>query len=177
MSAIFVSVIPMYVLFSLCCFIAIDIVLGGPPCVDFSLVNANRQGVQGREGQYMLEFGRTIRKIERLQSPHPLLFLAENVILKGDDLEETRNAFGLDFDPITLDAMYVSPTRRKRHFVMNIPLMLDDFDFIGSASTVGPSSCLEEGFKMPGQIVENNLAAKVRTTQSVCSCFLCLLLT
>lgn len=149
--------------FSRCSFVAIDIVLGGPPCVDFSLVNANRQGVQGSQGQYMLKFGRMIRKIERLQRPNPLFFLAENVILKGDDLEETRDAFGLDFDPITVDAMYLSPTRRKRHFIMNIPLVLGDFDFQGSASEVGPSSCLEEGFKVPGHIIENNFAAKVST--------------
>lgn len=137
--------------------------------MDFCDVNANRRGIQGREGQYMLKFGEAIRTIERLQHPHPLLFMAENVVLRGDDLEATRDAFGLEFDPVTFDAMYVSPTRRKRHFIMNIPLMLDDFDFEGPASTVGPSSCLEDGFKVPGHIIEDDLAAKVRTTEILCS--------
>ena len=29
----------------------IDVILGGPPCVDYSRVNANRQGTEGEQGQ------------------------------------------------------------------------------------------------------------------------------
>ena len=83
---------------------AIDVVLGGPPCVDFSLVNARREGIEGEQGRYMLQFGRMIRSIERSQrsiersqQPHPLFFLAENVFLRGDDLQAAREAFAFDW--------------------------------------------------------------------------------
>jgi site-specific DNA-cytosine methylase len=98
---------------------AIDLVIGGPPGVDFSAVNARREGVEGEQGQYMVRFGLLIRSLEQLQKNRlnrPLFFLAENVPLNGDDLWRVREAFGLDWDPITFDAQYLSPCRRKRHF-------------------------------------------------------------
>lgn len=104
----------------------------------------------------MLEFGRLIRKLERFQSPHPLLFMAENVLMKGADLEEVREAFAVDFDPIEFDAAYVSPTRRKRLFFTNIPPRLADrFVYDGLDSYLGPSSCLETGFKLAAHIAES----------------------
>ena len=106
----------------------------------------------------MVQFGRFIRKIERLQSPHPLFFLAENVWLKGDDLEAVREAFGFDWDPVLIDALYFSPTRRKRHFFTNIPLI--NFDYGSDLSEVSPQSCLEDGFCVPAHFIEPNLAVK-----------------
>jgi len=142
--------------------VAFDLVVGGAPCSDFSAVNAQRQGVKGQQGQLMLEFGRFIRKLERLQSPHPLLFMAENVLMKDADLAEAREAFAVDFDPIEFDAAYVSPTRRKRVFFTNIPPRLAErFVYDGVESYLGPSSCLETGFKLPAHIVhseENSIA-------------------
>ena len=118
----------------------------------------------------MLEFGRFIRKLERLQSPHPLLFMAENVLMKDADLAEAREAFAVDFGPIEFDAAYVSPTRRKRVFFTNIPPRLAErFVYDGVESYLGPSSCLETGFKLPAHIVdsEENSIAKVRQNAPV----------
>jgi hypothetical protein len=109
----------------------------------------------------MIQFGEMIRKLERLQSPHPLFFLAENVFLKGEDLETARNAYGFDWDPVGFDALYVSPTRRKRHFFTNVPLLLEGFDFQGSASHSVPTSCLEKGFQVPAHWVDGDITAKV----------------
>jgi hypothetical protein len=192
---------------------AIDLVVGGPPCIDYTRVNARRKGAHGEQGSYMIRFGMFIRTLERLQRhdmPHcKLFFLVENVVLFGDDLEQVCNAFGLEWDPIELDAQckrscqyylkvylnnrkhsshfqfplqmsrrtnttgvavfstnhcYARPradficlllflflpcsTRRRRHFLTNIPLELDDFDFDGTLSHVTPTSCLEEGYVM-----------------------------
>ena len=127
------------------------------------MVNARRQGTEGDQGKYMLQFGRTIRLLERLQRSMynvDLFFLAENVWLKGDDLSEVRDAFGFDWDPILLDAFYLSPTRRKRHFFTNIPL--DDIDYSGKLSEVGPASCLQSGFCVPAHILDPETTVKVR---------------
>ena len=107
----------------------------------------------------MLSFGRRIREIERYQTPHPIFFLAENVFLSGADLADVRDAFGLDWDPIALDAQYLSPTRRNRHFFINTPL--PDVDFTNEISMQGPISCLEEGFVLPVYIVDRQVTAKV----------------
>lgn len=95
------------------CSTAIDLVIGGPPCVDYSAVNARREGSEGDQGQFMIHFGSLIRRMERLQQVefdgHRLFFLAENVVFRGDDLETVRSAYGMDWDPIDFDAKYVSP--------------------------------------------------------------------
>ena len=143
--------------------LAFDIIVGGPPCADYSKVNANRQGTAGKQGQYMIRFGELIRKIERLQHPHPVFFLAENVFLSGHDRTEVMEAFGMDWDPIALDAQYLSPTRRNRHFVTNIPL--SDVDFTKEISIEGPSSCLEEGFFVPAHLLDPEVTAKVSCAQ------------
>lgn len=128
--------------------------IGGPPCVDYSKVNANRQGYTGDQGSLMIRFGKVIRKIEKMQGDHPLFFLAENVVVDHDDLAAVRNAFQTDWDPILFDAQYVSPTRRKRHFVTNI--VLEDIPFTGEDSMTGPNSCLEKGFCTAAHLVDPN---------------------
>jgi hypothetical protein len=140
-----------------------DLVIGGPPCVDYSAVNARRQGAEGVQGRYTIEFGHLIRKLERLQNPHPLFYLVENVFLRGDDLAKVRDAFGIDWDPVVLDSLYLSPCRRKRHFITNIPLT--EIDFQAEASYSSPRSCLEEGFSLPAHIVDGETTAKA-------SCFM-----
>jgi C-5 cytosine-specific DNA methylase len=150
-------------IFALVQYVAIDVVIGGPPCIDFSMVNAYRKGVQGRQGMYFLDFGNSIRTIERLQSPHPLFFLAENVILKGDDLEAVREAFGFDWDPIRFDSKYISPARRDRHFVSNVSTEdLAGFDYQGLASEIGPDSCLDPDFHLPAHVFDPEMTAKVQ---------------
>jgi site-specific DNA-cytosine methylase len=91
---------------------AIDLIIGGPPCIDYSAVNAGRQGTQGVQGSYLLRFGRLIRHLERLQErsgQQKLFFLVENVFLREQDLVEIRDAFGIDWNPFEFDAHYISP--------------------------------------------------------------------
>ena len=135
-----------------------DIIIGGPPCYDYTKVNARREGHEGDQGRYMLNFGRTIRKIERYQHPHSLYFLAENVRLHGQDKQEVMDAFGLDWDPIELDAKYLSPCRRDRHWFTNIPFRY--LDYQSPVSLQGPEPCLEDGYAIPAHIVDPNTTAK-----------------
>ena len=128
----------------------IDIVIGGPPCVDFSKINAHRQGVKGSQGNYMLELGRVIRTMEKIQKAnnnHPLYYLVENVVTQGNDLDAIRAAFDMDWDPIKLNAASVSPCLRNRHFYSNIPPYLPHF-FDGPWLESTPGKCLEQGFQV-----------------------------
>ena len=109
-----------------------DIVVGGPPCGQHSSVNAFRKGTKSTEGSYLLWMGRIVRKLERMQltkwRDRPLFFVAENVQLRdADERNEVTGAFEFDFDPIHLDAQYLSPVRRNRHYWTNIPLASIDY--------------------------------------------------
>lgn len=135
----------------------IDIVLGGPPCIEFSTVNAYRKGINSKQGNYMVAFGELIRKIELFQDS-PIYFLVENVVTKDEDLDGIRKAFQMDWDPITLDSQYFSPARRKRQFWTNIPL--SDIEYNTDLSHIGPDSCLEQGFYLLAHIVDKKTTAK-----------------
>jgi len=46
---------------------AFDLIIGGPPCQDYSKVNAFQKGTTGKQGTYMLDFLKLIRDVERMQ--------------------------------------------------------------------------------------------------------------
>lgn len=112
----------------------------------------------------MVRFGQFIRLLERLQRPHPVFFMAENVVLRKDDMRVVKDAFGFDWDPINLDALYFSPARRNRHFFTNIPL--DFFEYDTPLSELGPTSCLEDGYRIPAHILDPDVKAKVRCAEA-----------
>jgi hypothetical protein len=153
-----VSVISLYLFSFHFTPLAIDLVVGGPPCSDFSKVNGTRKGVLGKQGQYLIAFGDLIKQIREHvgQKNQHLFFLVENVILSGNDLIQAREAYGITWDPVEFDAKYVSPCRRNRHFFMNVPLDLSNFDFQGPASEVNPNSSLEQGYQLAANIIESS---------------------
>jgi site-specific DNA-cytosine methylase len=103
---------------------AIDIVIGGPPCQDFSRANANRQKTKGTQGSYLPQFGQLIKLIKESedQGSHPLFFFAENVVLDFEDVKKVEEAFGCT--TIMLDAQHFSPTKRNRHYWMNVRIYM-----------------------------------------------------
>jgi site-specific DNA-cytosine methylase len=100
---------------------AIDFVIGGPPCVDFSGVNATRQGIEGFQGSYMMKFASLVHDLKNhtLQNQNPLFFLCENVPISMDcgllEIEEKFQVVG-----VTLDAKYLSPCKRNRMYFTNV---------------------------------------------------------
>lgn len=101
---------------------AVDIVLGGPPCQDYSAVNAHRRGAEGRYGRYLHEFGRFIRRLEQKQG-HKIYFMAENVNIMGfKDMSVVEEAF--QTPGLLLDAKEFSPCRRNRHYFLNVSVDL-----------------------------------------------------
>jgi C-5 cytosine-specific DNA methylase len=148
-------------------FAAIDIIIGGPPCVDFSKVNANREGADGEQGELMLRFGDLVQRIQHLQRrkwQHHVYFMientkldnAKNVPLKDGDLERILRAFGITWS-IDFDAQLCSPGRRNRTYLTNFPVHTNAQDYIIDEESV---SCLEENFQHLGHWVEETLVVK-----------------
>jgi len=59
---------------------AIDIIIQGLPCANYSAANAKNKGIQGEQGSYMLKFGEFINLV-RVPQGCPFFFLAENSVL------------------------------------------------------------------------------------------------
>lgn len=103
-----------------------------------------------------LEKIKTLKEAQQAKYPsRPLFFLVENVPLKGDDLTEACKAIGYDWDPVRLDALYVSPARRNRNFFTNIAF--EDVDYDGPLSHSTPECCIEHGFCVPAHFCEEDL--------------------
>ena len=131
---------------------AIDLIVGGPPCQDFSAVNANRGGVAAENGQYFVRFGTFINSV--IKHPQQLgkhvHFFAENVGLKKDDLVVVEEAFDSPLFP--LDAQRWSPCKRERIFFSNLPC--PEEPIIDEWSLIGAKACLKGNgqWMLPGDI-------------------------
>lgn len=103
---------------------AIDVIIGGPPCSDYSGVNAYARGAKGEQGQYLIRFANLINLVQNHagQGSHPLFFFMENVRFKQEsrheDLMELEDVIGVP--PTIWDAQYLSPCRRDRSYWMNV---------------------------------------------------------
>mmetsp|Transcript_22249 Transcript_22249/g.34247 ORF Transcript_22249/g.34247 Transcript_22249/m.34247 type:complete len:599 (-) Transcript_22249:360-2156(-) len=128
---------------------SIDIVMGGPPCQDYTPVNAFRKGVEGEQGKYLPNFGKFIQVLQEQQGhENPLFFLVENVeIRKMEDMNPIQEVFGIPGFPT--DAKDLSPCRRKRHFWINFPV-----ERVNPDDSISTKSCLEEGWGLPADILE-----------------------
>ncbi|KAL7543185.1 hypothetical protein ACHAXR_012598 [Thalassiosira sp. AJA248-18] len=127
----------------------INIVEGGPPCVEFSAINANREGIASVKGRYMIKFADLILRIKnhRLQKNENVFFLCENVQMKEEDLKHFEPKFGIS--PIIIDAQNVSPSKRKRSYSTNLPVNdLPEPDSALALSTVK----LADGWMHPAQL-------------------------
>jgi C-5 cytosine-specific DNA methylase len=142
------KILPYYLLFP-----AIDVVIGGAPCTDFSKVNATRKGTAGEQGRYIVSFGKLVQRIQKAQPDHPLYFLSENVVLDNNDksnqtgkgnLATVLDAFGTT-NFVLLDAKSYSPVRRKRMYISNIPI--DRTSAANYWVMSHDSRCLVDGYK------------------------------
>jgi len=143
---------------------------------DYCGANASAQGLAGRSGRYMLEFGNFIRRVKQHshQQRRHLFFLSENVIIRNQrnmplqlgEREYISKAYGIEWDPVELDAKYVSPCHRDRNFFTNIPLELEHNFFVRlDANDAIPSStrCLQDGYRLAAHWYEETMFAKMPT--------------
>lgn len=105
--------------------LAPDIIIGGPPCQDFSI--AGKLDLVGKRANLTRVFGRTVVSVR------PEWFVMENVqtIERSPVFGEVLNALkdaGYGITKYVLDASYTGvPQKRKRYFVIGRIGMADDF--------------------------------------------------
>ncbi|XP_078482133.1 DNA (cytosine-5)-methyltransferase 3A-like [Ciona intestinalis] len=103
-----------------------DLVIGGSPCNDLSIVNPARKGIWSDKGSGHLffEYLRILNtcKVLAAKEGRSLFWLFENVVCMDQSSRQTISHY-LQRNPIVLDAKNVSPAHRPRCFWGNLPGM------------------------------------------------------
>uniref|UniRef100_A0A671VS90 DNA (cytosine-5-)-methyltransferase n=1 Tax=Sparus aurata TaxID=8175 RepID=A0A671VS90_SPAAU len=123
-----------------------DLLIGGSPCNDLSMVNPLRKGLFEGTGRLFFEFYRILTMLKPKEGDdRPFFWLFENVVFMSAHDKSDICRF-LECNPILIDAVKVSPAHRARYFWGNLPGMnrplataLDD--------KVALQDCLESGRK------------------------------
>ena len=88
------------------------LLLGGSPCQDFSVANADRLGLAGIKSGLFFEYMRLFRGLQ------PTYFLLENVRMKKD--QQDRISYELGCEPTVINSKVVVPQLRHRLYWTNI---------------------------------------------------------
>uniref|UniRef100_UPI00359028D2 DNA (cytosine-5)-methyltransferase 3A-like isoform X3 n=1 Tax=Myxine glutinosa TaxID=7769 RepID=UPI00359028D2 len=100
-----------------------DLVIGGSPCNDLSIVNPARKGLYEGTGRLFFEFYRLLHESKPLEGEdRPFFWLFENVAAMGVNDKRDISRF-LECDPVMIDAKDVSAAHRARYFWGNLPGM------------------------------------------------------
>ncbi|XP_069382324.1 uncharacterized protein [Paralichthys olivaceus] len=100
-----------------------DLLIGGSPCNDLSIVNPFRKGIYEGTGRLFFEFYRILQLLKPKDGdPRPFFWLFENVVFMNTHDKVNICRF-LECNPVVVDAVKVSPAHRARHFWGNIPGM------------------------------------------------------
>ncbi|GIX96743.1 hypothetical protein CDAR_591681 [Caerostris darwini] len=116
----------------------IDLIIGGSPCNDLSLVNPNRKGLYDFNGTgfLVIHFFKVWKAVKELNKE--VLFLFENVAAMSRK-DKKQISLLLERNPVLIDAKYVSPQIRARYFWGNIPGLHTCQQFFLSSN--GDESC------------------------------------
>ncbi|XP_074537363.1 DNA (cytosine-5-)-methyltransferase 3 beta, duplicate a [Halichoeres trimaculatus] len=100
-----------------------DLLIGGSPCNDLSMVNPLRKGLFEGTGRLFFEFYRILSYLKpKEDDDRPFFWLFENVVfMSGNDKSDICRF--LECNPILVDAVKVSPAHRARYFWGNLPGM------------------------------------------------------
>nr|AYE92128.1 DNA (cytosine-5-)-methyltransferase 3 [Gobiocypris rarus] len=100
-----------------------DLLIGGSPCNDLSIVNPARKGLFEGTGRLFFEFYRLLNVMKpKEDDPQPFFWLFENVVFMETKVKADICRF-LECNPVLVDAVKVSPAHRARYFWGNIPGM------------------------------------------------------
>ncbi|KAL1021359.1 hypothetical protein UPYG_G00012300 [Umbra pygmaea] len=121
-----------------------DLLIGGSPCNDLSIVNPFRKGLYEGMGRLFFEYYRLLDIMKpKDDDPRPFFWMFENVVFMSRHDKANICRF-LECNPVLVDAVKVSPARRARYFWGNIPGM--DRPIIASQNDkVNLQDCLEVG--------------------------------
>uniref|UniRef100_A0A3B3XF91 DNA (cytosine-5-)-methyltransferase n=1 Tax=Poecilia mexicana TaxID=48701 RepID=A0A3B3XF91_9TELE len=100
-----------------------DLVIGGSPCNDLSIVNPARKGLFGGTGRLFFEFYRLLSEAKPKEGEdRPFFWMFENVVAMGVNDKRDISRF-LECNPVMIDAIEVSAAHRARYFWGNLPGM------------------------------------------------------
>ena len=91
----------------------IDLLIGGSPCQDFSLLKANGKGLEGDKSKLFYEYLRLLKEIK------PKYFLLENVKMKKESEKQLNEYLGVE--GLHINSSLVSYQNRPRIYWSNIP--------------------------------------------------------
>ncbi|XP_051947826.1 DNA (cytosine-5)-methyltransferase 3B-like [Xyrauchen texanus] len=100
-----------------------DLLIGGSPCNDLTIVNPSRKGLFEGTGRLFFEYYRILNIMKpKEEDPQPFFWLFENVVTMSNSHKADICRF-LECNPVLVDAVKVSPAHRARYFWGNIPGM------------------------------------------------------
>ncbi|MCI4387481.1 hypothetical protein PGIGA_G00074640 [Pangasianodon gigas] len=100
-----------------------DLLIGGSPCNDLSIVNPARKGLFEGTGRLFFEYYRLLNIMKpKEDDPRPFFWLFENVVFMNTRDKSDICRF-LECNPVLVDAVKVSPAHRARYFWGNLPGM------------------------------------------------------
>lgn len=92
----------------------IDLLIGGSPCQDLTIINNKKEGLSGSKSILFYEYLRVLKEIK------PRYFLLENVAsMKKSDKNIITDLLGVE--PIMINSNLVSAQHRRRLYWTNIP--------------------------------------------------------
>ncbi|XP_070824109.1 DNA (cytosine-5-)-methyltransferase 3 beta, duplicate a [Chaetodon trifascialis] len=121
-----------------------DVLIGGSPCNDLSMVNPLRKGLFEGTGRLFFEFYRILTMLKPKEGDdRPFFWLFENVVFMSANDKSDICRF-LECNPILIDAVKVSPAHRARYFWGNLPGMNRSLA-TAPGDKVALQDCLEAG--------------------------------
>ncbi|XP_069008855.1 DNA (cytosine-5)-methyltransferase 3A isoform X4 [Embiotoca jacksoni] len=121
-----------------------DLIIGGSPCNDLSIVNPARKGLYEGTGRLFFEFYRLLHEARPKEGEdRPFFWLFENVVAMGVSDKRDISRF-LECNPVMIDAKEVSAAHRARYFWGNLPGMNRPLSAMYS-DRLDLQDCLEHG--------------------------------
>ena len=99
---------------------AIDLLIGGSPCQDFSRANPKRQGFEGPNGKLFFEYTRVKNLLKEMYPDHHLFWVYENVSSMGPDIRDEMSQH-LQSEPTKWNSRIFTAMERGRYVWGNIP--------------------------------------------------------
>nr|XP_014424525.1 LOW QUALITY PROTEIN: DNA (cytosine-5)-methyltransferase 3B [Pelodiscus sinensis] len=100
-----------------------DLVIGGSPCNDLSIVNPARKGLYEGTGRLFFEFYHLLNYARpKAGEERPFFWMFENVVAMRVNDKRDISRF-LECNPVMIDAVKVSAAHRARYFWGNLPGM------------------------------------------------------
>uniref|UniRef100_A0A8C8JUB1 DNA (cytosine-5-)-methyltransferase n=1 Tax=Oncorhynchus tshawytscha TaxID=74940 RepID=A0A8C8JUB1_ONCTS len=121
-----------------------DLLIGGSPCNDLSMVNPARKGLFEGTGRLFFEYYRLLHIMKPKEDDRrPFFWFFENVVFMNNHHKVDICRF-LECNPVLVDAVKVSPAHRARYFWGNIPGMNRPI-IASQTDKVILQDCLERG--------------------------------